>query len=185
MGKKKHSDGKTVRVHDRDFRLYISEQKIRKSISSMAEAIEQAYGELNPILLPVLNGSFIFAADLVRELSMNFELAFIKAQSYDAFHSTGDISERIGLELDIRGRHVLLIEDIIDTGNTMAWMLKKLAEKQPASLDIATLLFKPEAYLHDFPIRFVGMEIPDAFVVGYGLDYDGHGRNLKAIYQVC
>jgi hypoxanthine phosphoribosyltransferase len=174
-----------IRVHDKNFKLYIPESEIMVSIDRMADEIFSGYHDLEPVLLPVLNGSFMFAADLVRRLTMNFELAFIKAQSYDALLSTGEITERIGLEIDIEGRHILLIEDIVDTGNTMAWMVKKLKEKNPASVEICTLLFKPDAFLHRYQIKHVGIEIPDKFVVGYGLDYDGHGRQYKDIYQVC
>lgn len=174
-----------IKVHDKNFKLYIPESEMIAAIDEIAEKINRDYLDRQPVLLPVLNGSFMFAADLVRKLSMNFELAFIKAQSYDALLSTGEITERIGLEIDIEGRHILLIEDIVDTGNTMAWMVKKLKEKNPASVEICTLLFKPEAFLHPYQIKYVGIEIPDKFVVGYGLDYDGYGRQYKDIYQVC
>lgn len=173
-----------ITVRDREFRRYIEETEIQKAIDQIAERIMQDYRDLNPVLLPVLNGSFIFAADLVRRLDMNFELAFIKAQSYDALVS-GEITERIGLEIDLTGRHVLFIEDIVDTGNTLAWMKKKLIEKEPMSVEIATMLFKPTAFLQDYDIKYIGLEIPDKFVIGYGLDYDGHGRHLRSIYQVC
>jgi hypoxanthine phosphoribosyltransferase len=174
-----------VTVHDKQFKLYIPESEISAAVDKIASQIEEEYHHLKPVLLPVLNGSFIFAADLVRRLSINFELAFIKAQSYDALLSTGEITERIGLELDITDRHILLLEDIVDTGNTMAWMVKKLKEKNAASVEISTLLFKPEAFLHSYQIKYIGLEIPDKFVIGYGLDYDGYGRQYKDIYQVC
>ncbi len=135
-----------------------------------------------PLFLSVLNGSFVFAADLVRQCDMDLEITFVKLASYQGTSSSGKITELIGLNESLKGRHVLIVEDIIDSGKTMQELLKTLHAQQPASVQIATLLLKPDALEVELDIAYCGFEIPSEFVVGYGLDYDGLGRNLADLY---
>jgi len=175
---------KRVRLNDKSFRLYKSENEILSAIRNVAHQINEDYIGKRPLLIPVLNGSFMFASDLIKELMLDCELCFIKAASYEGTNSTGTVNTIIGLNQSIEGRHIIIIEDIIDTGNTLAKILPVFYEQNPASLKVASLLFKPQALQHDFKIDYVGIEIPNEFIVGYGLDYDGLGRNLRDIYQV-
>jgi hypoxanthine phosphoribosyltransferase len=174
---------KLVKLGDKTFRLYKSESEIMAAVRNVAHQINEDYIGKRPLLVPVLNGSFIFAADLMKELMLDCEVSFIKASSYAGINSTGDVLSLIGLNDNIEGRHLIIIEDIVDTGNTLAVILPLLKEKNPASLKVAALLLKPTSVQQDIPIDYVGMEIPAEFVVGYGLDYNGLGRNLRDIYQ--
>jgi len=175
---------KRVRLNNKSFRLYKSESEILNAVRQVAHQINEDYIGKRPLLIPVLNGSFMFASDLIKELMLDCELCFIKAASYQGTNSTGTVTSIIGLNENIEGRHLIIIEDIVDTGNTLAKILPLFHEGKPASIKIASLLFKPLALKHDFKIDYVGMEIPNEFIVGYGLDYDGLGRNLRDIYQV-
>ena len=175
---------KLVRLNDKTFRLYKSESEILAAVRNVAHQINDDYIGKRPLLIPILNGSFMFASDLIKELMLDCELSFIKASSYSGTSSTGKIMSLIGLSEDIENRHVILIEDIVDTGHTLAKILPVLHEKKPASLKIASLLLKPHSLQTKIDVDYVGMEIPNEFIVGYGLDYDGLGRNLRDIYQV-
>lgn len=175
---------KVVTLGDKSFQLYISETQILTAVRAVADQINKDYLGKRPLIIPILNGSFMFASDLMKELKVDCDISFIKAASYAGTSSTGNITNLIGLNEDLAGRHVIIIEDIIDTGHTLAKILPAFAEKNPASLKVATLLFKPKALKTQIPIDYVGMEIPNEFIVGYGLDYDGLGRNLRDIYQV-
>jgi len=174
----------TVTLHDKTFELFIAENAIQQSISTLAVQINADYAGKNPLFLGILNGSFLFAADLFRQIEGNAEISFLKMASYQGTATTGKISELIGLNEDISERHVIIIEDIVDTGITLEKIIKDLIAKQPASIAIATLLFKPAAYQKKIPVNYVGMEVGNDFLVGYGLDYDGLGRNLKEIYKL-
>jgi hypoxanthine phosphoribosyltransferase len=174
---------KLVKLGDKTFRLYKSESEIMGAVRNVAFQINDDYIGKRPLLIPVLNGSFIFAADLIKELMLDCEVSFIKASSYHGVASTGNVLSLIGLNDNIEGRHIIIIEDIVDSGNTLAAILPAIREKLPASLKIASLLLKPLSLKHDIPIDYVGMEIPTEFIVGYGLDYNGLGRNLRDIYQ--
>lgn len=174
---------KLVRLNDRDFRLYKSESEILNAVRNVAHQINEDYIGKRPLLIPVLNGSFMFASDLIKELMLDCELCFIKAASYNGTNN-GAVSTVIGLNHDIEGRHVIIIEDIVDTGNTLAKILPEFREKNPASIKIAALILKPDALQNDITVDYVGMQIPNDFIVGYGLDYNGLGRNLRDIYQV-
>ena len=175
---------KTIKVKDKTFTVSISERALKRQIKRIAEKINRDYEGREPVFLAVLNGSFIFAADLLREIDMPCEISFVKLASYEGTSSTGSIREVIGLNVDITGRPVIILEDIVDTGLTMAHMLETLQKQNPASIDICTLLLKPEKLQVKLDIRYVCMQIPDDFVVGYGLDYDGFGRNTKDIYTI-
>lgn len=175
---------KLVRLNDRTFRLYKSETEILSAIREVANKINDDYIGKRPLLIPILNGSFMFASDLLKELKLDCELSFVKAVSYTGTESTGKLATLIGLNQNIEGRHIIIVEDIVDTGHTLAKILPTLRELNPASLKVASLLLKPLALQTPVEIDYVGMEIPNEFIVGYGLDYDGLGRNLRDIYQV-
>jgi len=174
----------TIQVHDKTFETYLSEESILEKIKSIAKSINQDYDGKRPLFIAILNGSFMFASDLFKHLSIDAEICFIKLASYKGMKSTGNIITAIGLDDDVFGREVIIIEDIVDTGKTLHRFLPKLMHQQPSSLRIAALLHKPEATKYPITIDYKGFTIPNKFVVGYGLDYDGLGRNLKDIYQL-
>ena len=171
-----------VEVHDKRFKPYISKEKIQERILKLGQQISKDYAGKKPIIIGVLNGSFVFASDLFRALSIDAEISFIKLASYKGTSSTGNVVTSIGMEEDLHGRHVILLEDIIDTGKTLHSFLPEIQHRQPASLKIATFLSKPEALQHNVKADYIGFEIGNDFVVGYGLDYDGLGRNLPDLY---
>lgn len=173
-----------IKVHDKTFGPFLSEQEIQQQIKKMAAAINADYAGLRPMFIAILNGSFMFAADLFKYITIDAEICFIKLASYKGTTSSGQVITAIGLDVDLIGKHVIIIEDIIDTGKTLNEFLPKLMHQQPASLKIAALLHKPEAVRYPIRIDYLGFSIPNKFVVGYGLDYDGLGRNLKEIYQL-
>ncbi len=173
-----------VKVHDKYFAPYLSGQEIAVKVNALAAQINEDYKNKKPLLIAVLNGSFIFAADLVKQLTIPVEISFIKLASYQGTKSTGKIITAIGLDTSISGRDVIIIEDIIDTGKTLHQFLPQLQSHQPSSLKIAALLHKPGATIFPISINYKCFTIPNKFVVGYGLDYDGLGRNLPAIYQL-
>ncbi|MCU7548666.1 hypoxanthine phosphoribosyltransferase [Chitinophagaceae bacterium LB-8] len=173
-----------VTVHDKTFCTYLTEKDIQARIVQMAEAINKDYQGKKPLFIGILNGAFMFASDLFKHLTIEAEITFIKLASYKGMKSTGNVVTSIGLDHDLYGRDVVIIEDIIDTGKTLHKFLPQLDHQQPASLKIAVLLHKPEALQHPLNIDYVGFSIPNKFVVGFGLDYNGLGRNLKEIYQL-
>lgn len=174
----------TLRIHDKNFRLYISAEDIRKKVTELAGMLNRDYQGKHPVFIAILNGSFIFAADLFKELSIEAEISFIKLASYKGTKSSGQVISSIGLDMELFGRHVVIIEDIVDTGKTLNAFLPQLQHQQPLSLRIVALLHKPEATIYPMKVNYSGFEIPDKFVVGYGLDYNGLGRNNAAIYQL-
>jgi hypoxanthine phosphoribosyltransferase len=173
-----------IKVHDKSFDIYLPEAKIQEKVKELAEEINKDYAGKKPLFIAILNGSFMFASDLFKYLTIDAEICFIKLASYKGMKSSGNVVTAIGLDQDLIGREVIIVEDIVDTGKTLSEFLPKLQHQQPASLKIASLLHKPEALKHPLTIDYVGFTIPNKFVVGYGLDYDGLGRNLKEIYQV-
>ena len=174
----------TLRIHDKNFTPYISEEEIRKKVIELAESLNRDYQDKNPIFIAVLNGAFIFAADLFKALSIDAEISFIKLASYKGMKSSGQVITAIGLDIELFDRHVVILEDIVDTGKTLSEFLPQLWHQQPASLKIVALLHKPEATVYPLKVDYKGFEIPDKFVVGYGLDYNGLGRNTASIYQL-
>ncbi len=174
----------TIKVHDKQFELFISSQTIQKTIEGLAERINSDLEGKNPLFLVVLNGAFIFAADLFKRMRIDCQVSFVKLSSYIGTESTNVVRELIGLDEVLRGRTVVIVEDIIDTGITMAETMSKLRKLEAAEVKLATLLFKPAAFQKDFSIDYIGLEIPNDFIVGYGLDYDGHGRNYPDIYKI-
>lgn len=171
-----------VQLHDKHFRPYISSEQIQQRISELATEINHDYAELNPLFIGILNGSFIFASDLFRAITIKAEISFIKLASYRGTSSTGSVITAIGLEDNLHDRHIIILEDIVDTGRTLFSFLPVIEQQSPASVRIATFLSKPDARQHEVPLAYTGFEIPDKFVVGYGLDYDKLGRNLPELY---
>lgn len=173
-----------IHVHDRHFEIYITAAQIQEQVARVAAEINRDYAGKKPLFIAILNGSFIFASDLFRELGLEAEICFIKLASYSGIKSTGRVTTSIGLDVSIAGRDVIVLEDIVDTGKTLHEFLPQLAAQAPASLKIATFLFKPEALTHPIQPEYVGFRVPPGFLLGYGLDYDGLGRNLKDVYQL-
>ncbi|MBS1620817.1 MAG: hypoxanthine phosphoribosyltransferase [Bacteroidetes bacterium] len=173
-----------IKIHDKEFVPYLSAESIRNRVNELADAINNDFSGKRPLFIAILNGSFMFAADLFRCLTIESELCFIKLASYRGMKSSGKVVTSIGLEEDIFGKDIVIVEDIVDTGKTLHHFLPKLLHQQPRSLKIATLLHKPEATQFPLTLDYIGFSIPNKFVVGYGLDYDGLGRNLKEIYQL-
>ncbi len=173
-----------ITVLDREFSVYITEDEIQSRITALAEKINEDLKGQDVLFFGVLNGVFLFAADIFRQINLNCQVSFIKLASYDGTSSTGKIKELIGWNEDITGKTVVVLEDIVDTGATLERVIGELKLRKAAEVKICTLLFKPEAYTKDIPIDYIGFEIPNNFVVGYGLDYDGYGRNLRAIYKL-
>lgn len=174
----------TIQVKDKQFAVSIPEAQVKEQVKRVANEISRDYAGREPVFLAVLNGSFIFAADLLREVTLPCEISFVKLASYQGVSSTGEIREVIGLNTDITGRPVIIVEDIVDTGLTMAHMLDTLRKQNPESIDVCTLLLKPDKLQVKLDIRYCAMRIPNDFIVGYGLDYDGFGRNTKDIYSL-
>ncbi len=173
-----------VTLHDKQFEPYISARELDTAIDAVAVRVAGQYADKLPLFLGVLNGSFFFASELLKRLPIACEISFVKVASYRGTVSSGTVSQLIGLNERIAGRHVVVLEDIVDTGNTITHMVESLQDHQPASVAIASLLLKPEVYKKSLPIDFVAMEIPNIFVVGSGLDHDGLGRNLPGIYRL-
>lgn len=173
-----------LKVHDKYFVPYIPEAELMQRIKDLAAQIDEDYRDKKPLFIAILNGSFMFAADMFKHITIESEICFIKLASYKGTKSTGQVITAIGLDTDIVGRHVIVLEDIIDTGKTMSEFLPQLHNQQPASLKVATLLHKPEATTFPINIDYLGFSVPNKFLLGYGLDYDGLGRNIKEIYQL-
>lgn len=173
-----------IKVHDKSFETYLSEETILQKVKEIAVAVSKDYAGKRPLFIAILNGSFMFASDLFKQLTIEAELCFIKLASYKGMKSSGNVVTSIGLEDDLFGKDVIIVEDIVDTGKTLHNFLPKLHHQQPKSLKIATLLHKSEATEYPLELNYIGFDIPNKFVVGYGLDYDGLGRNLKEIYQL-
>jgi hypoxanthine phosphoribosyltransferase len=174
----------TIKVHDKEFVSYITSEKIEEQVKRVAAEINRDYEGKKPLFIAILNGAFIFAADLFKYITLEAEICFIKLASYKGVKSTGKVITAIGLDIDLYGREVIIVEDIVDTGKTLFQFLPQLEHNHPASLKIASLLHKPDAMVHPIKIDYLGFTIPNKFVVGYGLDYDGLGRNIKEIYQL-
>lgn len=173
-----------VKIHDKEFVNYISSEKIQKRIAVLGKKVDSDLVGKNPIFLGILNGCFRFSSDLLSHIYTPCEINFLKVSSYAGTATTGKVSELIGLNTSIKDRHIVILEDIVDTGHTIDFLLDRLQREEPASVKIATLLFKPSAYHGRHKLDYVGFEIPNLFVVGYGLDYDGYGRNLNDVYQI-
>ena len=174
----------TVKVLDKTFVSFIPHLRIQETIARMAADLDRDMFNDDPLFIAMLNGSFIFAADLFKQIKMPARISFVKMASYSGTDTSGKVDQLIGLQEVITGKHIVIIEDIIDTGLTITKLLEYLKDMQAASVRIVALLYKPDAFKADFKIDYVGIEIPDNFVVGYGLDYNGYGRNSKDIYTL-
>jgi hypoxanthine phosphoribosyltransferase len=171
-------------ILDKSFKPYLTQSNLAEAIERIANQINQDYSDKNPLFIAILNGSFIFASDLFKKINIPAEISFIKLASYQGTKSTGNVITAIGLETDLYDRNVIVLEDIIDTGKTLSAFLPQLEHQQPKSLKVCTLLHKKEATQYPVTIDYLGFEIPNLFVVGYGLDYNGYGRNLDQIMQI-
>ena len=171
-------------MFDKSFEIYISEDEIQKAINGIADRLNKDYADKNPLFLIMLNGAFMFAGDLFKKVNIVCDISFVKYASYSGTASTNSIKELIGVNENVKGRNVVIVEDIVDTGLTMEALTASLKEKGTKDVKIATLLFKPEAFIKDYKLDYIGMEIPNVFIVGFGLDYDGKGRNYKEIYKI-
>ena len=174
----------TVEVLDKKFELYIPNEEIIESIKKIADLINEEYKNDDPLFLGVLNGSFIFAAELYQRINIKSNISFVKISSYSGTKSTEHIKQLIGFDIPVRNRRVIILEDIIDSGLTMKHVLEQLSEMNVADVRIATLLFKPEAFKENYDIHYIGKSIPNDFILGFGLDYDGYGRNYEDIYKI-
>lgn len=175
---------KEIKLHDKTFDIFITNDQLQETMDKLAEEISADLNYKNPLFLVVLNGAFMFAADLLKRFDFNCEISFVKLSSYVGTQSTSVVREIIGLDEVLRGRTVVILEDIIDTGITMWNTIPKLRQLEAKDVKLATLLFKPKAFQKDYKIDYIGMEIPNDFIVGYGLDYDGLGRNYPDIYKL-
>jgi hypoxanthine phosphoribosyltransferase len=173
-----------VRVRELVFEKFISREEIEAAVQKVADGINRDYVGKNPLLLAILNGAFIFASDLMRKITIPCEISFVKYASYSGTVTTENVKELIGMSEELEGRHVIVVEDIVDTGITMEKLLDDICKKKPLDVKVACFCFKTEAFQKDFKIDYLGMEIPNDFIVGYGLDYDGHGRNFPEIYKI-
>lgn len=174
----------TIKVKDKEFAISIPEERILTEVDRLAARLNRDLEGENPLFLCVLNGSFVFAADLFRRIDIPAEISFVKLASYEGTASTGKVKELVGLAEDITGRTVVVVEDIVDTGRTMQKLVADLKSRGPKAVHVCTLLLKPEKLQVDLDVEYVALEIPNDFIVGYGLDYDGYGRNLRDIYTV-
>ena len=175
---------KKVQLLDKKFKPFISSSEIQTAITHMANRINRDLKGKNIIFLGILNGAFMFAADLFRQITLDCQISFLKLASYQGTSSSGKVKRLIGINEDIRDQTVVILEDIVDTGHTVESIIRQLNGYEPSEILISTLLFKPDVYKKDLHIDYIGMEIPNDFIVGYGLDYDGFGRNLQDIYVV-
>ena len=173
-----------IKIHDKEFALSIPQEEILNEVKRVAAEINRDYAGKRHLLLGVLNGSFMFVADLMKNLNIECEISFVKLSSYQGTTTTGAIREVLGLAESIAGRDIIIVEDIVDTGLTMQRMLESLGTRQPASVEIASLFLKPARLQVPIDVKYSAFTIPDRFIVGYGLDYDGLGRNLPNVYDV-
>lgn len=175
---------KKIRIKDKSFEIFLPEEQIQTAIRQVAGDINKDYADRDPVFICILNGAFMFGADLFKEIDFPCQISFVKMASYVGTESSGKIRYLIGLNENenLYDRDVIIVEDIVDTGKTLMSILPQIVEKKPRKIEVATLLFKPDAYTTDYPIKYRGLDIPNDFIVGYGLDYDGYGRNLRDIY---
>ena len=173
-----------ITLNDKVFRVMIPAEQIDAAVDRVAASLNERYAGRTPIFLGVLSGSFLFLSDLVRKTTFNSQLSFVKISSYEGTESTGKVKQQLGVDFDIEGRDIIIVEDIIETGHSMNYLLDHLRRKNPASITICTLFFKPDKFLYEYKVDYVALSIGNEFIVGYGLDYNQLGRNLKDIYVI-
>ena len=177
-------DNNIVQVHDRNFEPFIPEETIQREVTRLALEMNRDLAAKDPIFLGILNGAFMFASDLYKQLNFPCQITFLKLASYSGTKSTGSVKQLIGINRDLKGRVVVVLEDIVDTGVTLETIIRQLSGYEPQEIRVATFLHKPEATVKEVKLDYVGIEIPNNFILGYGLDYDGYGRNFREIYQL-
>jgi hypoxanthine phosphoribosyltransferase len=177
-------ESKIVQVHDRFFKPFIDEEAIQKEVSRLAGEMNRDLSGKDPLFLGILNGAFMFASDLYKQLTFPCQITFLKLASYSGTESTGSVKQLIGINWDLKDRVVVVLEDIVDTGVTLETIIRQLRGYEPREIRVATFLHKPDATVREVKLDYVGMEIPNDFILGYGLDYDGYGRNFREIYQL-
>ena len=177
-------ESEIVQVHDRYFKPFISEEAIQKQVKRLAMEMNRDLAGKDPIFLGILNGAFMFASDLYKQLIFPCQITFLKLASYSGTESSGSVKQLIGINRDLKDRVVVVLEDIVDTGVTLETIIRQLSGYEPREIRVATFLHKPEATVREVKLDYVGMEIPNNFILGYGLDYDGYGRNFREIYQL-
>lgn len=175
---------KKIKILDKEFKLTVAYSKIAQAVEDLASRINSDFAGEEVLFISILNGSFMFTAELLKNINLKCKVSFIKVKSYSGDCTTGDVTEIIGLNESVEGKNIILIEDIVDTGTTISKLFPDFKKQNPASLKIATLLFKPLAYHKNIPVDYVGLEMPNDFLIGFGLDYDGYGRNLPDLYKV-
>ncbi len=173
-----------VKILDKEFDLFIKDSEIQAAVKKVAEKINKDLAGKDVMFIGILNGSFMFASDLFKQLNIDCQITFLKVASYSGTTSSGTVKRLIGVNEDLKGKVVVILEDIVDTGVTLENIIRQLIGYEPEEIKIATFLYKPEAYHQRIPLDYVGLEIPNDFIVGYGLDYDGFGRNYEDIYKV-
>lgn len=178
------NESKNISLFGKTFEPFLSESTIAEAIKNMAQTLNETYEGKKPLFISILNGAFMFSSDLFKQITIEAEICFIKLASYKGTQSTGHVITSIGLDSNITDRHIVILEDIIDTGKTLHTFLPQIKNQQPASVKIAALLHKPEATVHPVEVDYCCFKIPNKFVLGYGLDFDGYGRNTKEIYQL-
>lgn len=172
-------------IKDKTFTINISKARIQERIAEMAKEINNDMTGKSPVFLCVLNGAFLFASDIFRLMNIECEISFLRVSSYEGTKSTGKVKSMVGVTDNLKDRTVVILEDIVDTGDTAIYLLKELEKHQPKEIRFASLLFKPNALRQDVKLDYIGFEVPNDFLVGYGLDYDGLGRNLQDIYKLA
>lgn len=173
-----------ITLNDKVFRVMIPAEQIDAAVDRVAASLNERYAGRTPIFLGVLSGSFLFLSDLVRKTTFDSQISFVKISSYQGTESTGEVKQQLGVDFDIEGRDIIIVEDIIETGHSMNYLLDYLSSKNPASITICTLFFKPDKFLYEYDVDYVALSIGNEFIVGYGLDYNQLGRNLKDIYVI-
>jgi hypoxanthine phosphoribosyltransferase len=174
-----------VQVRELVFEKFIGREEIDAAVQKVADGINRDFVGKNPLLIAILNGAFMFASDLMRKITIPCEITFVKFASYSGTKTTSVVKELIGVDEELTNRHVIIVEDIVDTGITMEKLLHDVNEKKPAGVKVACFCFKPDSFQKNYPIDYIGLKIPNDFIVGYGLDYDGYGRNLPDIYKIA
>ena len=173
-----------IKLHDKTFKVMIPASEIDAAVDRVARALNERYKGRTPVFVGVLSGAFLFLSDLVRKVTFNNQVTFVKISSYEGTESSGEVKQQLGVDCDIEGRDVIIVEDIVETGHSMNYLLDYLKSRKPASISICTLFFKPDKFLYEYKIDYTALSIGNEFIVGYGLDYNQLGRNLKDIYVV-
>jgi hypoxanthine phosphoribosyltransferase len=172
-----------ITAHGKEFETFLTHETIQKRINEICKIISEKYAGKTPVFLGIMNGAFMFAAEVMKQMTIECEISFVKLKSYIGDQSSGEVTQMLGLDCNLAGRDVIILEDIVDSGRTLHYFFPELQKSQPASVSLFTLLVKPDALKFEVPIDYAGFAVPNLFLIGFGLDYDGLGRNLSDIYQ--